>query len=167
MGWILGFRNTTYTILSVLDSSKKLLLFGDSTYTNNQIISYSNTINIIAQNSNIFASSDNFINLNTSKYLYLIIDEFCNGKQNSFYSSLPTSLINKNIIAKIIINKSIFPFGEMVTATHTNGFLFSDHRTFNGKVDIQKLNIQLVNENGQIINLNGFDFSLSLILEYE
>jgi hypothetical protein len=164
LGWILGFRNTSYIISNVLNKSS---VFGSSTITNNDIMNFSTINTIISNPINNILPSENFVNLNTSKYIYLIIDEFCNGKQNSFYSSLPTSLINKNIIAKIIINNKIFPFGEMITATHTNGYLFSDNRIFNGKIDIQKLNIQLVNENGQIINLNGFDFSMSLKLEYE
>lgn len=167
LGWILGFRNMSYSITNIINSTAKSNMFGNSAITTDSIILNSNILNIIVQYKDYFISSENFLNLNTANYLYLIIDEYCNGKQNSFYSSLPNSLINKNIIAKIIINKSLFTFGDMITATHSNGFLFSDYRNYNGKIDIQKLNLQLVNENGEVINLNGFDFSISLKLEYE
>ena len=44
-------------------------------------------------------SSEEFSNLNGSKYLYLAIDEFSKGNQNSFISPLHSSLINKNILS--------------------------------------------------------------------
>jgi hypothetical protein len=171
LGWILGFRNTSYTIQNIVTSTVRTQLF--PTYppitTNSEIINYYNMVNLMSQSpyNNYFISSENHTNLNTTKYFYLIIDEYCNGKTNSFYSSLPSSLINKNIIAKLIISSSFYLFGSMANLCEFNGLLFSDRRTYNGKVDIQKLNIQLANENGEIINLSGFDFSLSLKLEYE
>lgn len=49
----------------------------------------------------------------------------------------------------------------------SNDDLLSDVRSYTGKVDIQKLNVQLVNENGIAMNLNGADFSFCLRLEHE
>ena len=43
----------------------------------------------------------------------------------------------------------------------------SDRREYQGKIDIQKLNIQLVTEWGVPINLNGLDFSFILDIEHE
>jgi hypothetical protein len=48
-----------------------------------------------------------------------------------------------------------------------NGLLITDERTYSGKIDIQKLNIQLLNEFGKSISLNGIDFSLCLEIEHE
>jgi hypothetical protein len=131
LGWVLGFRNTTYTI-----------------QTAGTLISES-----IAQ-------------LNW-KYLYLALDEFSNGNQNSFASQMSSSLINKNIIAKIVLNKTTFDFGTILATNANYGNLMSDIRSYNGKIDIQKLNVQLLNEYGNIVNLNGADFSVGIQIEYE
>jgi hypothetical protein len=43
----------------------------------------------------------------------------------------------------------------------------TDVRTYQGKIDIQKLNVQLVTEWGSPVNLNGLDFSFVLEIEHE
>jgi hypothetical protein len=101
------------------------------------------------------------------RYLYLVIDEFTsNGNQSSFVSPLPTSLINKNVLARIPISQTIYQFASVYPFNRSNGLL-SDCRSYTGKVDIQKLNVQLVNENGIVMDLNGADFSFCIRLEHE
>ena len=107
------------------------------------------------------------MDLSGPRYLYLVIDEFTGaGNQNSFVSPLPTSLINKNIIARIPISLQMYPFMSVYPFHRTNGLL-TDVRSYTGKVDIQKLNVQLVNENGTVMDLNGADFSFCLRIEHE
>lgn len=103
------------------------------------------------------------------KYLYLIIDEFQSGTQNSFVSVLSSSIIRKNILARVTTDYTVYPYGTILTANLFNGLLTTDLRSYalGGKIDLQKLNIQLVNENGEIMNLNGEDISFCLRLEYE
>jgi len=102
------------------------------------------------------------------RYLYLVVDEFTSsGNQSSFVSPLPNSLINKNILARISVSKQDYPFGSIMPANLYNGLLMSDVRSYTGKVDIQKLNVQLVNEFGNVINLNVDDFSFCLKIEHE
>jgi hypothetical protein len=102
------------------------------------------------------------------RYLYLVVDEFTSsGNQSSFVSPLPNSLINKNILARISVSKQDYPFGSILPANLSNGLLITDVRSYTGKVDIQKLNIQLVNEFGNVIDLNGDDFSFCLKIEHE
>ena len=43
----------------------------------------------------------------------------------------------------------------------------SDTRYYNGKVDLQKLYIQILNEWGNPVDLNGLDFSFCLEVECE
>jgi len=100
-------------------------------------------------------------------YMYLAIDEFVRGNQNSFISNLPKSSINKNIIAKIVIDEKTYPQGSLYPANVYNGYLQSDIRSYNGKVDLQKLNIQLLSDKGVPVNLNGNDFSFTARIEYE
>ena len=102
------------------------------------------------------------------RYLYLVVDEFTSsGNQSSFVSPLPNSLINKNILARISVSKQDYPFGSILPANLSNGLLMTDVRSYTGKVDIQKLNIQLVNEFGNVLDLNGDDFSFCLKIEHE
>lgn len=138
LGWLLGFRNTSYVINGT---------------------SYEDSIQ--------YTYSESIINLNPYTYFYLTIDEFSKSNQNSFTSAVFHSSINKNIIAKVILNQQIYPFGSVFPANTHFGFLMSDTRTYNGKVDIQKLNIQLVDDTGRTVNLNGIDFSFGLQIEYE
>ena len=111
--------------------------------------------------------SENYVDLNTIRYLYLVIDEYTKGNQNSFISPMRESLIRKNIIAKITLNKTVYKFGDILPANNFNGYLLTDRRNFTGKVDLQKLNIQLVDETGNPVDLNGLDFSFCLEVEHE
>lgn len=130
LGWLLGFRNQTYTFGGTLTSTS-------------------------------------FVNLMGPRYLYLVVDEFTgSGNQKSFVSPLATSSVNKNILARIPINNTIYTFMSTFPVNRSNG-LVSDTRSYTGKVDIQKLNVQLVNEYGIPMNLNGADFSFCLCLEHE
>ena len=108
------------------------------------------------------------INLNVFRYLLLAVDELSNGSQDSIISVLPKSRINKNIIAKICVDNKLYPYGTVLNANSQIGYLISDTRNYTGnKVDIQKLNIQLLDDTGNPINLNGADFSFSLKIEHE
>jgi|688.fasta_scaffold463625_1 hypothetical protein len=124
-----------------------------------QDITFSNTVSF---------RSPALVNLNGPRYLYLVVDEFTgSGNQKSFVSPLPTSSINKNILARITMDQTTFPFMSVIPANRHNGYLLSDMRSYTGKVDIQKLNVQLINEYGIPMNLNGADFSFCLCLEHE
>jgi hypothetical protein len=111
--------------------------------------------------------SEAFIDYSGLKYLYLVVDEFTRGNQNSFMAVLPTSLVRKNILARIAMNKFTFPFGTFLPANNFNGYLLSDNRTYSGKVDIQKLSVQLVDDIGNPVSLNGLDYSFCLEVEHE
>ena len=102
-----------------------------------------------------------------SKYLYLAIDEFSNGNQRSFISPLPNSLINKNIAARVSIDSIAFGFNNLITANRANGTMVSDKREYTGKIDLQKLNVQLLDEYGNPVSLNGLDFSFCMEVEHE
>jgi hypothetical protein len=112
-------------------------------------------------------TSEAVYDITGTKYLYLAVDEFTKGNQSSFISPLPRSLINKNILARIALNNAIYGFGGMYEVNRFSGALVSDTRSYTGKADLQKLNIQLLNEFGNPVNLNGLDISLCLEIEHE
>lgn len=112
-------------------------------------------------------TSESFLNLNTVRYLYLVIDEYSPGFTNSFVCPIQNYLLNKKILARIQIDTQRFPFGTIQPCNFFNGLIESDYRQYNGTIDIQRLSVQLVNEYGKPMNLNGMDFSFSLELTYE
>lgn len=112
-------------------------------------------------------NSEAFVDYSGLRYLYLVVDEYTRGNQNSFIAALPSSLVRKNILARISINKSTFQFGSFLPANNFNGYLLSDRRTYSGKVDLQKLSVQLVDDIGNPVSLNGLDYSFCLEVEHE
>lgn len=138
LGWLLGFRKPSYTF--------------SSTYPTNVVSSI---------------RSEGILDLSGKKYLFLALDEFSNASHSSsFLSYLSRSVVNRNIIARLDIDTRV-PFGSYETANLRNGMLVSDLRTYsNERVDLQKCNIQLVNEYGQPVSLNNMDFSLCLELTH-
>ena len=112
-------------------------------------------------------TSPSAANINTVRYLYLVVDEFSNSFPNSFVSPMNNYIMNKKILARISIDSRNHPYGSGVLGNEYNGFLITDTRNYHGKVDIQRLGIQLVNEFGIPINLNGLDFSFVLEIDHE
>jgi len=113
------------------------------------------------------ATSEAILDLNGPRYLYLVVDEFSNGNQSSFVSALASSIVKKNILARISVDSTYYTYGNVLVANNGGGLLNTDCRSYTGKIDIQRLNIQLVNENGMPVNLNGMDFSFCLRLTHE
>jgi len=129
------------------------------------ILGFRNLSYTLPQRSSI--TSESVIDLNGPRYLYLALDEFNKGNQYSFVSPLYTSIINKNIIARITMNPAVYGYGTILPANLTNGYLVSDFRSYTGKIDLLKLNVQLLDENGNPVNFNGLDFSFCLEIEHE
>jgi hypothetical protein len=111
--------------------------------------------------------AEGLVDTNPIRYLFLVVDEFRQSNPNSFVSPLYNGYISKNVLARITLNPAIYPFGTILPANIFNGFLLSDQRYYSGKTDIQKLQIQLVDEWGLIVDLNQLDFSFCLEIECE
>lgn len=111
--------------------------------------------------------STSLLNLNVPSYLYLAIDEYQPGNQNNFLTPLSNSLINKNIIARISIDNKTYGLGNVMIANEGNGLLVSSLREYSSMIDLQKLNVKLIYDNGKITNLQGLDFSLVLEIVHE
>jgi len=112
-------------------------------------------------------TSDGIVDINNIRYLFLVVDEYRQSNPNSFISPLSNSILSKNVLARITLNPAIYPFGSILTANTFNGLLLSDQRMYAGNVDLQKLMIQLVDEWGNVVDLNQLDFSFCLEIEYE
>ena len=83
----------------------------------------------------------------------LFIDAF-NNKRNSAVSS-----VTKNILARIPIITSKFNYDFVEHGEE------SIKREYFGPVDIERLDIKLLDEFGEILDLNNLDYSLALEFE--
>ena len=100
--------------------------------------------------------SEGVINLAGASYLYLAIDDY-NNANNTFFSAFNESLLNKNILARIAVQSSV-----AAAITFSNIGLVTTPREYYGPVNIEKMQIQMLDEYGRIINLNNMDYSFCL-----
>jgi len=109
---------------------------------------------------NVAYVSEGIIDLTGPKYIYLVIDDFNNSVNDGFYGAFTSSILNKNILARISLQGSVFS-----TFTQNNLVLITTSRQYFGPVDIQKIQVQLLDEYGRILNLNNMDYSFCLTFQ--
>lgn len=107
---------------------------------------------------NVAYVSEGLINLDGPRYVFLVVDDYNNNVNNGFYSAFTNSMLNKNILARI----SLQPGNFNTTSSQNNLSIISYPRQYFGPVNIQKINVQLLDEYGRILNLNNMDFSFCL-----
>lgn len=112
---------------------------------------YENNVNYV---------SEGIVDLLGPRYLYLVVDDFNNNVNNNFYSAFNSSILNKNILARISLQANTF---NIFTENNLN--IVTTPRQYFGPVKIQNLNIQLLDEYGRIIDLNNMDYSFSLTFQ--
>jgi hypothetical protein len=138
LGWLMGFRDIKYNVTSITN----------------------------------YVYSEKLVDLSSPRYLYLALEEFNKGNQKSFVTPLAGYMVNKNVIARIQLNNQLYPNGlgsGSITVLPSNEFngLLSDVRMYTGKVDLQRINVQLLSETGIPMDLNGLDFSFCLEVVHE
>ena len=109
---------------------------------------------------NVAYVSEGVIDLTGPKYIYLVIDDFNKSVNDGFYGAFTSSILNKNILARISLQGSVFS-----TFTQSNLLLITTSRQYFGPVDIQKIQVQLLDEYGRILNLNNMDYSFCLTFQ--
>ena len=103
--------------------------------------------------------SEGVVDTSGPKYFFLVVDDYKNNVNNNFYAAFNSSILNKNILARISLQANIFSVLEQ-----NNLALITTPREYFGPVDIQNLTIQLLDEYGRIVDLNNMDFSFCLTL---
>lgn len=141
LGWMLGFRQTFYTVKF-----------------STTLVSYtSNSSSSITYNASL--KSESFFGNNKSNYLFIEVDDF----QNNF----PTdSIISANdpfgnYLGKNIIAQIITPSGPNTIINDNGSDLIFKKRDYFGPVNLEKLKIRVLNKFGDIININQTDFSMT------
>ena len=95
------------------------------------------------------------------RHIYIALNEFSNSSNmNAFYVPGSNSNLNKNIIARVSVPDT--GFGTTITASHGNGLLVSEVRKYLEKVNVQRLQLQLLDDAGNVIDMNGGDFAVNL-----
>jgi hypothetical protein len=101
--------------------------------------------------------SEGIIDFVGPRYIYLVVDDFNNNVSDGFYGAFTSSILNKNILARITLQGSVFSI-----LAQNNLMLVTTARQYFGPVDIQKMQIQLLDEYGRILDLNNMDYSFCL-----
>ena len=105
-------------------------------------------------------TTEGVYNSSYSNYIYFTLNDFNNSQAQNVFGMYSKSIIGDNILGMIPITSSSF------YVNFNNGSdLIEKKREYFGPVRIQRLKIQLLNQYGDIINLNNMDYSFSLELE--
>jgi len=103
--------------------------------------------------------SEGVMDLTGPRYIYLVVDDFNNNVNNAFYGAFNSSILNKNILARISLQSKFF---DIFIENNLN--VITTPRHYYGPVDIQKLHLQLLDEYGRVLDINNMDYSFCLIL---
>jgi hypothetical protein len=107
------------------------------------------------------AISEGVALLKYPRHIYIALNEFSNSSNmNAFHVPGNNSNLNKNIIARVSVPDT--GFGTMITASHGNGLLVSEVRKYLEKVNVQRIQVQLLDDAGNVIDMNGGDFAVNL-----
>ena len=195
MGWIIGFRNTSYTnpnkeenkeenwkikAESVADlyGPKYVMIYIDDfnqNKINNSVVYLSdnknNTLhypsyftndlsNHTDENGTITILPENpRRNTNAQRYA---MNEILNNRTNTHNEKI-TPFSSTDVIGVVPIKKNGFPVGEAFI--EYGGSLQGNERTYFGPVTISKIRVKLIGDKGELLNLNGSDWSFTLTCE--
>jgi len=153
LGWVMGFRTPTLTL-----NNKK---------SNGLLDGLDDSDVYHADNADIeFYSDQPSTGFPYPKYFYIVLEDYSRTPNNSVITPLAKAYnIPKNIIAKVMCDTSVGR-GNTIFCSAANGRLISDTRIY-GKTDLSRLRIQLVDDEGIVVDLNGGELSLTLDIEHE
>lgn len=101
--------------------------------------------------------SDTLINPCTMRYVYLAVDDFNNSVNNHFITAFQKSILSPNILARISIKGNYFSW--IMEKDHV---IVTEPRKYFGPVDVQRLKIQLLDDQGRVLDMNRTDYSFCL-----
>ena len=102
-----------------------------------------------------------------TKYLYIVVNDFNQNVNNFVVTAYNESIGKANVLARIPTDSSAsndFSAGLSLSNNTISNDSSIKKRTYFGPVDLNRLEIQIVDEFGRIIDLNNMDFSLALNL---
>lgn len=103
--------------------------------------------------------SEGIVDVSGPNYIYIVLDDYHNNVNNNFYSAFNSSILNKNILARISLQAN--PFNVL---QQNNLNIVTTPREYFGPINLQIMNVQLLDEYGRILDLNNMDFSFCITL---
>ena len=193
LGWMLGFRTseivisanssiisdaivntwgTRYIIMAIDDfnnnQTNKALIGVSRPFNKISLPTFTEEVNLVstgnASNSNVARQITTLKNI-PNAYLdsYNSINEDLYAKHDSRYDSP----IISNIFAKIPIKKQYhWKDNQSYPIIEFSGVLQNNERTYFGPVDITRMKVTLYDDKGRVLNLNGLDWSFSLVTKH-
>jgi hypothetical protein len=181
----------TAVIYDVNRASGKSIFKSSSDLTNIQILFNVKNSNVINNPSNIekqqclgwdigFRNMNYKLNLNTTNdissesicmisgpiYGFLSLNDKQSRYTSNFVSAMNKSLLDKHIISKINLSSTLDDVGCFKSASNIISYRDNNQiREYFGPVDIRNLEIKLIDEYGRLIDLNGMDWSFTLVFE--
>jgi hypothetical protein len=140
-----------------IDNLKNISGNGDSTTQYNSKLGWNLGFTQPKYSGQIKYTSESIINPSISRYLYLAIDDFNNNVNNHFITAFNKSILSPNILARIAIK------GDFCKWIMENDYsVVSEPRRYFGPVDIQRLRIQLLDDQGRLMDMNNANYSFCL-----
>ena len=138
LGWLLGFRLGQY-----------------------------NASNTNTPDGSYVVQSEGICVMNTPQYLYLSINDFTNAANNHFVAAFNNSILSPHILARINYQSLLRDSGIYSYSNSINNDVEEEDRIrrYFGPVDIKRLQVQILDEYGNVIDLNNMDWSFTLSLE--
>ncbi len=93
-------------------------------------------------------------------YIFFAMNDFNNSQSENIMAMYSNSYIGSNILAMIPLNTNSFQ-----TCFDNGADFIEKKRDYFGPINIQRLKIQLLDQYGEILDLNNMDFSFSLEFE--
>jgi hypothetical protein len=104
-------------------------------------------------------TSEGLFDAGGDRYIYFCLNDYQNNKNIEHIVGLEYSLLNEDILAKIPMTNGKLCLIVDVTNEQAKT------RIYNGPVNLNRLQIQILDKFGNVINLNNMDFSFSLELQ--
>jgi len=112
---------------------------------------------IIYSGAKSYTSESIFNNLYSS-YLYFALDDFTGSQQiSNTFGILKNGILDNNILGVIPMTSNTFK----LTFDNNSNYIYKKREYF-GPVDIAKIGIKLLNQYGELVNLNETDFTFSI-----
>jgi hypothetical protein len=101
--------------------------------------------------------SDTLPEISTIRYIYICVNDFNNSVNNIFVGAFDNWILNNNILARVPINS---PFFNLLMENDLSQN--TEQRRYFGPVDIKRINLQILDDHGRILNMNKSNYSICL-----
>jgi hypothetical protein len=146
LGWSLGFRKPYYKVMRQDNPYRRWVDVENTEYD--------------YMNEEVFRGlvvSEAVYGSNKDTYLMLSVNDFVGNRSQDVISCFENNLMSTDILARIAIRYGTFT----VNIDDSSDFVHRN-RDYFGPVSIEKIEIKVLNKFGELVNMNGSDFSIVL-----